>query len=78
VLWWSVVPDSSLELGLLGVVIVVLPLIAVGLRGSGLGRRVRGSKLCPDCAEEVKGAAKVCKHCGYRFEAKARAESKIL
>ena len=25
-------------------------------------------KACPDCAETVKLAAKVCKHCGYRFE----------
>jgi hypothetical protein len=24
-------------------------------------------KTCPDCAEDVKVAAKVCKHCGYRF-----------
>lgn len=22
---------------------------------------------CPDCAETIKAAAKVCKHCGYRF-----------
>jgi hypothetical protein len=26
------------------------------------------TKLCPDCAEEVLGAARVCKHCRYRFE----------
>jgi hypothetical protein len=25
-------------------------------------------KTCPDCAEEVQVAARVCKHCGYRFE----------
>ena len=24
-------------------------------------------KTCPDCAEDVKDAAKVCKHCGYRW-----------
>ena len=23
---------------------------------------------CPDCAETVLAAARVCKHCGYRFE----------
>lgn len=26
-------------------------------------------KACPDCAERVPEAAKVCSHCGYRFEA---------
>jgi ribosomal protein L37AE/L43A len=25
------------------------------------------TKRCPDCAETVLAAAKVCKHCGYRF-----------
>jgi Uncharacterised protein family UPF0547 len=24
-------------------------------------------RVCPDCAEEVKTAARRCKHCGYRF-----------
>lgn len=27
------------------------------------------SKTCPDCAETVKGAAKVCRFCGHRFDA---------
>lgn len=25
-------------------------------------------KTCPDCAEKVQEAARVCKHCGYRFD----------
>ncbi len=25
-------------------------------------------KICPECAEAVKSDAKVCKHCGHRFE----------
>jgi len=25
-------------------------------------------KRCPECAGTVLGAAKVCRHCGYRFE----------
>ena len=25
-------------------------------------------KTCPDCAEDVKEAARKCKHCGYRWE----------
>ena len=24
-------------------------------------------KVCPDCAEDVKQAARKCKHCGYRW-----------
>jgi Uncharacterised protein family UPF0547 len=27
------------------------------------------TKICPDCAETVKSAARVCKHCGFRFDA---------
>lgn len=26
------------------------------------------TKTCPDCAETVLAAARVCKHCGYRFD----------
>lgn len=26
------------------------------------------TKVCPDCAETVKSAARVCKHCGFRFD----------
>jgi hypothetical protein len=31
-------------------------------------------KICPDCAEEVKAEARVCKHCGYRFAPKVLGE----
>lgn len=27
------------------------------------------TKMCPECAERVKSAAKVCRFCGYRFDA---------
>jgi predicted amidophosphoribosyltransferase len=25
------------------------------------------TKNCPDCAEPIREAAKVCRHCGYKF-----------
>lgn len=37
----------------------------------GNGTRGEPTKRCPDCAETVKSAAKVCRFCGYRFEPQA-------
>lgn len=37
----------------------------------GQGTRGEPTKRCPDCAETVKFAAKVCRFCGYRFEPEA-------
>lgn len=67
-LWAVAVPDSGLELLLLLVLLIVMPVLGGWLTRSMLGRRARGVKVCPDCSEEVKGAAKVCKHCAYRFD----------
>lgn len=30
----------------------------------------KSSKTCPECAETVQGAARVCRFCGYRFDGK--------
>jgi hypothetical protein len=36
-------------------------------RFAGRAARLELHKRCPDCAERVRGEARVCKHCGYRF-----------
>ena len=33
-----------------------------------LGTEVQPNQRCPECAVAVQEAAKVCKHCGHRFE----------
>jgi len=32
-------------------------------------------KTCPQCAEQVKAAAKICRYCGHNFESKPEAEA---
>ncbi|WP_082951022.1 zinc ribbon domain-containing protein [Mycobacterium mantenii] len=40
---------------------------------------VRGpTKKCPDCAETILAAAKVCKHCGYRFTPSSAPETAVI
>jgi hypothetical protein len=34
----------------------------------------RQTKTCPDCAETVLAAARICKHCGHQFESEPVAE----
>ena len=68
--WASFMPRPELELLGLLLVLVVAPVLLGWVSRTGLGIRARGAKTCPDCAEEVKHQAKVCKHCGYRFDVK--------
>jgi hypothetical protein len=35
------------------------------------------TKPCPDCAEQVLSAARVCRYCGYRFDRGARGRSSL-
>jgi len=46
----------------------VLVLVSGVLNVSGLWRRLGDRKRCPSCAGLVAGEARLCKHCGYRFE----------
>jgi hypothetical protein len=34
----------------------------------GIGGLSRSKKTCPECAEQVQQAARVCRFCGHRFE----------
>lgn len=60
---------------------VLLSLIGLGAMGSvGLyrwwaHRALAMCKTCPECAEQVKREAKVCKHCHYSFNKEAPAAS---
>jgi Uncharacterised protein family UPF0547 len=52
---------------------ITLIIIFVIIFAGWVARRVQreeqaGQKTCPQCAEQVKVAAKVCRFCGYRFD----------
>jgi hypothetical protein len=65
VLWCMI----SKSIGDIAIILVIFSLRFSGrfLSVSGLGRRIRGVKICPECAEEVKRLAKVCKFCAFKF-----------
>jgi hypothetical protein len=48
------------------VIWVVIALARSGRRDSSVATHAQ--KKCPDCAEHVRAEARVCKHCGYRFD----------
>jgi len=43
-------------------------------RQEQLRERAKSVKKCPDCAEEVKAEAHVCRYCGFRFSESPSAE----
>lgn len=43
-------------------------------RQDQLRERAKAVKKCPDCAEEVKAEAHVCRYCGFRFSESPSAE----
>jgi hypothetical protein len=50
--------------------VVVWIFVAIVRRGNGnqASLQSHAQKKCPDCAEFVRAEARVCKHCGYRFD----------
>lgn len=66
------------------VILIILGVLGVGIAGAiwffatiNRGRKEQGhvgiapQKKCPDCAEVILAEARVCKHCGHKFDAEA-------
>ncbi len=71
------------ELIVIAVILAILAAAAVAVvwifaaivrRGDASSSSTPGhaQKKCPDCAEFVRMEARVCKHCGYRFDAESK------
>ena len=62
----------AIILAMLAVVVAIIVWIFVTIvrRGNGNPASLpsHAQKKCPDCAEFVRAEARVCKHCGYRFD----------
>jgi Uncharacterised protein family UPF0547 len=68
--WWTFVPSGRDELNIAVVVFVLTQLIGSIWSSASFTAGARGVKICPDCAEEIKSRARVCKHCGFEFQKK--------
>lgn len=70
-LWISLIPDGGTEIVVIGVGLIVVYAVSWAWSRTSWGQRAQGFKRCPDCAEDVKHRAHVCRYCGYRFAEKA-------
>jgi len=50
-------------------IVIGLALGVLGLVGRGIGAvaGIGSTKVCPDCQTRIPAAARVCRHCGYRY-----------
>lgn len=66
---WPTDETSRNQMKIVGVIVLVLAfLVGVGLYRESERKRAPAQKVCPDCANSILVAAKVCQHCGYRFQ----------
>jgi Uncharacterised protein family UPF0547 len=66
-IWIGLMPDGWLEPAVALAGIVILRGLFAWLSSTGLAQRIRGLKTCPQCAEEVRIAAKTCRYCQHSF-----------
>jgi Uncharacterised protein family UPF0547 len=65
--WVALMPNGFLEPAVALVTILSLRWGLTRVSSGGWARRFRGTKVCPECAEEVRAAANVCRYCHHRF-----------